>query len=89
MNAEMARLFTLRDDLNLQEMVIFLGKRAPGYPAVLLLRSRSGCRSLFLRILWHGRTGSHGLWNTGGRFSGGWIGFSGSGWNNRLCSSRW
>lgn len=28
MNAEMARLFALRDELNLQQMVIFLGKRA-------------------------------------------------------------
>jgi D-inositol-3-phosphate glycosyltransferase len=28
MNAEMARLFALRDELNLQKMVIFLGKRA-------------------------------------------------------------
>lgn len=28
MNAEMARLLTLRDQLNLQQMVIFLGKRA-------------------------------------------------------------
>jgi D-inositol-3-phosphate glycosyltransferase len=27
MNAEMARLFTIRDELNLQDMVIFLGKR--------------------------------------------------------------
>jgi D-inositol-3-phosphate glycosyltransferase len=27
MNAEMARLFTLRDELNLKDMVIFLGKR--------------------------------------------------------------
>jgi len=28
MNAEMSRLFALRDELNLQQMVIFLGKRA-------------------------------------------------------------